>query len=249
MSKWRKLLPVHKAADCLPMMTDAEIKALAADIKANGLLNKIDLVVQPHNENDMLLDGRNRMEAMELLGKRLFDANGSLMKEFRGREIVIDDDDAIKHVTSANIARRHLTSEQKRATIAALLKANPARSDANISEAVKVDHKTVAKVRKKLEAHREIPSDAGRVDATGRSYKPSDRRPKKVEEKMPVAAKDQAKAAAKMAENGWLNRAALAAQGAKYESLAKAPKTKKHRALVVAVIKNWTAVLKAIDAG
>ncbi len=34
---WRSLYPVHPCADVFPMMTDAEIDALAQDIKANDL--------------------------------------------------------------------------------------------------------------------------------------------------------------------------------------------------------------------
>lgn len=247
MSEWRKKLSVHPAADCLPMMSAPEIKALAADIKANGLLNKIDLVVQPHNEDDMLLDGRNRMEAMELLGKKLFSPKGELLPEFRGREIVIDDEDAIKHVTSANIARRHLTNEQKREAVTKLLKSNPHYTDGRIAKHIGVNQSTVSRKRAEMENNAELNSVPVKERARADGKAPSGGRPKKAEKATPVAAKDQAKAAAKMAENGWLNRAALAAQGAKYDSLTKAPKTKKHRALVVAAIKNWTAVLKAID--
>ena len=34
---WRDAYEVHPAADVFPMMSDEELDALAADIKANGL--------------------------------------------------------------------------------------------------------------------------------------------------------------------------------------------------------------------
>ena len=68
--------PVHPAAALLPMMSDAELEALAADIKANGLLEPI--VVWVDNSaaakgsegpfTTYLLDGRNRLAALERLG-------------------------------------------------------------------------------------------------------------------------------------------------------------------------------------
>ena len=68
--------PVHPAADMLPMMSDAELADLAADIKANGLLEPI--VVWVDNTEaakgsegpfpTYLLDGRNRLAALKRLG-------------------------------------------------------------------------------------------------------------------------------------------------------------------------------------
>jgi ParB-like chromosome segregation protein Spo0J len=63
MSKWRHRYKVHPAADLFPMMSDEELTKLAEDIKANGLQSPITFTM-----NDVLLDGRNRLEAMERAG-------------------------------------------------------------------------------------------------------------------------------------------------------------------------------------
>jgi ParB-like chromosome segregation protein Spo0J len=51
---------VHPVADLFPMMTDDELDDLAADIRENGLLHPIVL-----DENGVLIDGRNRLEACQ----------------------------------------------------------------------------------------------------------------------------------------------------------------------------------------
>lgn len=56
-------------------------------------------------------------------------------------------DEAKALVDSANLHRRHLTREQKREVIAAMLKANPNRSNRDIAVEVKASHNTVAAVR------------------------------------------------------------------------------------------------------
>jgi hypothetical protein len=75
---WRDVLPVHPAADLFPLMSEAELRELGEDIKKNGL--QIPIVVwiserdsdhprrrkQPNRYS--LLDGRNRLDAMELVG-------------------------------------------------------------------------------------------------------------------------------------------------------------------------------------
>src|SRR5262245_56896276 len=58
-SKWREKYRVHPAADVFPMMSDDELAALGADIKARGLLEPIKI------RGDEILDGRNRLEAIE----------------------------------------------------------------------------------------------------------------------------------------------------------------------------------------
>ena len=62
MSNWQQRFKVHPAADLFPMMEAEELDRLGADIKANGLRKKI-AVCQLE-----ILDGRNRLEAMERFG-------------------------------------------------------------------------------------------------------------------------------------------------------------------------------------
>src|SRR5262249_51135539 len=63
---WRDVLPVHPAADLFPLMSEAELRELGEDIKKNGL--QIPIVVQRDGDAFKLLDGRNRLDAMELVG-------------------------------------------------------------------------------------------------------------------------------------------------------------------------------------
>jgi hypothetical protein len=51
-------------------------------------------------------------------------------------------------VLSANVHRRHLTSEQKREAISRFIKADPKASDSSVAKVLKVSDHTVADVRK-----------------------------------------------------------------------------------------------------
>jgi hypothetical protein len=62
MKNWRDVLPVHPAADLFPLMSEAELRELGEDIKKNGLLFPIIAC------GGQLLDGRNRLDAMALVG-------------------------------------------------------------------------------------------------------------------------------------------------------------------------------------
>jgi hypothetical protein len=75
--------------------------------------------------------------------------------------------DPYAFVLSANLHRRHLTPAKKRELIAEVLKAKPEASNLSIAKQVKVDDKTVASVRRDLEANSEIPNKP-RVEANGR---------------------------------------------------------------------------------
>src|SRR5262249_12453545 len=144
------------------------------DIKKNGL--KIPVAVWSGKGGRLqLLDGRNRLDAMEAVGipikrfKRFieYSSDGQIVWEYAS-ECVGNDTDPYAYIVSANIHRRHLTIEQKRDLIAKLIKATPEKSDRQIAETTRTDHKTVGSVRTKMEARGEIPHVAERKDSKGR---------------------------------------------------------------------------------
>jgi hypothetical protein len=148
---WREVLPVHAAAELFPPMSPDELRALGEGIKKNGLQEPITLWFPDHESNKpQLLDGRNRLDAMEVIGIPIVreDWKGGgihqLLVEWRA---VYPPNDPYAYVISANIHRRHLTTEQKRELIAKLLKATPEKSDRAIGKVAKADGKTVAAVR------------------------------------------------------------------------------------------------------
>jgi hypothetical protein len=171
-SPWRNTLRIHPAAELFPLMPPDELRALGEDIrKADGLTSPIAIYIDEHKA-DWFLDGRNRLDAMELVGIPF-----QLYKDRHGRwaldssELFLPDAiiqiespaDPVAYVISANIHRRHLKAEQKRELIADVLKAAPEKSDRQIGEMVKADHKTVGAVRAQQEATGEIPQLKNRV--------------------------------------------------------------------------------------
>src|SRR5215471_6537024 len=65
-SSWRDTLPVHRAAELFPLMSPDELRALGEDIVKNGLTSAI-VLWQPDPKSPMyLLDGRNRLDAIEI---------------------------------------------------------------------------------------------------------------------------------------------------------------------------------------
>jgi hypothetical protein len=169
---WRDVLPVHPAADLFPMMSADELKALGQDIKKHGLKSPIALWLSGDNDEVFLLDGRNRMDAMEAVGIRTLDERGGL-PPFILRPSLIEKrtTDPYEYVISANIHRRHLTADQKRDLIGKLLKATPEKSNRQIAKQVKADDKTVASIRRDLEATAEIPQLEKTTGADGKARK------------------------------------------------------------------------------
>jgi protein gp37 len=90
---------VHPAADAFPMMSDEELKDLAADIKTNGLINPITISY----DGKSLLDGRNRFRACEIAGA---DTTECKLGPHYTEQMIID------YIVSANIKRRHLSAGQ-----------------------------------------------------------------------------------------------------------------------------------------
>ena len=66
---WRDHLEVHPAAEAFPLLPEKELKELAGDIKRNDL--KTDFVLwQPDEKSgSVLLDGRNRLDALAILDR------------------------------------------------------------------------------------------------------------------------------------------------------------------------------------
>jgi hypothetical protein len=91
----------HPYADLFPLMTEAELEALAIDIAENGLRQPIVLY------HDAILDGRNRLLAC---------AKANVEPRFETYEG--DDAGALALVISLNVQRRDLTAAQ-RALVAA----------------------------------------------------------------------------------------------------------------------------------
>ncbi len=146
-------LPFHPVADIFPMMENPEFQNLVGDIREHGLIDPIML----HTDGS-ILDGRNRYRAcIEAEVEPVFTTwNGTI-----GTETAF--------VISRNIHRRHLTREQKREMIAALLKENPERSNRQIAKDVKADDKTVGAVRKAMESTAEIPQLDKTTGADGKA--------------------------------------------------------------------------------
>jgi len=141
---WRDHLPVHPAADLFPVMSEMELRELGEDIKTNGLVSPLTLY------GDKLLDGRNRLDAMELVGITLdWGAGDDYTATLQGMVYSLPDRliNPYDYVVSTNLHRRHLTGEQKRELIAKILKAKPEASNRKIAKQTKTDHKTVAAVR------------------------------------------------------------------------------------------------------
>jgi ParB-like chromosome segregation protein Spo0J len=90
-------LAEHPAAAAFPLVSDAELAELAADIKANGLREP--LCVWDAGGKWVLLDGRNRLRACLAAG-------------VAPHHRVVDTKDPIGFVVSANLRRRHLSPSQ-----------------------------------------------------------------------------------------------------------------------------------------
>jgi hypothetical protein len=72
---WREVLPIHPAADMLPLMSAEQLREHADDIAAQGLI--VPVTITEHVADDgkhtvLLLDGRNTLDALALLGCKIF---------------------------------------------------------------------------------------------------------------------------------------------------------------------------------
>jgi ParB-like chromosome segregation protein Spo0J len=92
----------HAALSLFPEMEGEELRALAADIRANGLLNPVAL------SGTTVLDGRNR-----LLACKMADVEPNFIQWDLASEVTHVS--AVAWVISQNMSRRHLTASQRAA--------------------------------------------------------------------------------------------------------------------------------------
>jgi hypothetical protein len=166
---WRAVLEVHPAAEMFPLMKEEspeELRALGEDIK-KGLQSEIVLY------KDHVLDGRNRLDAMELVGinfqiwRNPSSSRLTLLLDLKPISTEYSGDDPYGYVISANIHRRHLKPEKRRELIATPIKQTPDKSDRQIAEQTKASPTTVGKVRKEMEAAGEVSRLDTRTDKRG----------------------------------------------------------------------------------
>ena len=181
---WRDVLPVHAAADLFPLLSKGELEELSRDIKENGLRQRCHTIDE--NGRTVLLDGRNRLDALEHIGEKITLDNSGIFEQLPA------DVDPYAFVISANIHRRHLTREETRDLIGKLLKATPEKSNRQIAETAKASHVTVGAVRAEMESTGQIDQLIKTVGKDGKARRPrgdrGDAEQIRAEKAAPVAA-------------------------------------------------------------
>jgi hypothetical protein len=100
---WRAVYPIHPVALLFPRLSADELGELAADIKAHGLREPVTLAGTP--EQPCLLDGVNRLDAMEQAGVPFDVAVHARWEDDAAHVVAV--------ILSKNLHRRHLTATQK----------------------------------------------------------------------------------------------------------------------------------------
>lgn len=147
----------HQLCRMFPELEGKEFDELVEDMRQHGQREAGTV------HKGKILDGRNRYNACRRLGIG-----------FRAREC--DGDDPTGFVISANIHRRHMTIEQRRQFREELIKLHPEMSDRFIAGLARVDHKTIATDRTRLEGRGEHSPRETRTDTKGRqqlAHKPA----------------------------------------------------------------------------
>jgi hypothetical protein len=141
-SSWRASKKVHPACDASPLMLLDELGKLAEDIKANGL--KFLVEVRHTINSEYVIDGRNRLSALEALGIPLVADNGDWTHQaleyihFGGRRT---DAEIASEVITFNARRKHQTKQELAEFIAEVLKLQKTDS-ANMAGSVIQDEQT-----------------------------------------------------------------------------------------------------------
>jgi len=162
------VLPTHAAAELFEPLPDDELNSFTETIIANGIAALVPVIIYVDDDGqEFLLDGRNRLDALQLAGIVDLTKHG----RFNSAEIPhqrVAGVDPVALATSLNTRRRNLTREAKHAVIGKLLKMRPGISDHQVATCVGVSHNTVKAVRAELVGRCQIDNVETRVDSKGR---------------------------------------------------------------------------------
>lgn len=135
----------------------ADLKNLREDIERNGIRNALD-VYRGEDGRMLVLGGATRLKiALDLRHARVPIRVLSMPPEEREAFAIQD-----------NLNRRHLTSAQRTLLVGHLLRSNPSMSDREAGRKIGMDHKGVARHRRKLEKTGGLPRSALRLGKDGR---------------------------------------------------------------------------------
>jgi hypothetical protein len=189
MASWRDVLPIHPACELFPPLPPDELRALGEDIVKNKLASPIVLWQADSKAPLQLLDGRNRLDALELVAGPVTVGAPSIMagEDFLACDRVITlpkSVDPYAYVISANIRRRHLSIEDKDRLIVQLLKADPTKSNRTVAKLTDTSHPHVAKVREQAEKTGDVETVTTSIDAKGRRQPTRKSKPPVVSQEM-----------------------------------------------------------------
>jgi ParB-like nuclease domain len=140
----------------MPDMTPEAFAALKADIASRGVVTPIDV-----DETGAILDGHHRYRAW-----------AELQRNELPPVIVragLSEAEKQSFAIRQNVHRRHLTRAQMQDLIERELKGRPDHSNRSIAADLGVDHKTIGRLRKALNATGEVPQLDATVGADGKA--------------------------------------------------------------------------------
>ena len=140
----------------MPKLTAEEYAELKADIEQRGVMVPIEF-----DEAGNVLDGYHRLQICEELGIKDYP------KVIRAG---MTEAEKLTHARKLNIARRHLTQEQKRGLIREQLKETPEKSDRQIAKDLGVHQSTVGTQRKILEKSGQVSKLDTSTGSDGKQY-------------------------------------------------------------------------------
>jgi hypothetical protein len=151
----------------IPPLDEHERRLLRESILREGCRETVKAWTPPGGDVPVLLDGHNRVEICREVGA-----------VYKVELVDLPDVEAChRWIRENQLGRRNLAAEAKAELVALLLKENPAQSNRRVAKKAKADHKTVQKVRKRLEATGDIPQLDKTTGADGKERRRPTRKP------------------------------------------------------------------------